>query len=165
MNGKDGVGTDPGGGKGERRMADREDDGLGLYYLLNFSAEMKRGSVGSEGKAATKPKSNTVVASKLLKSIQDSITKQLSTGKMTISPVIKSLPKPNNMEALRLSNPEEYFSSLEDNLKAIRDSIDDQRVFYWRLSVSSARNKGRNWPRRKNSSNGCTGNARNTNRS
>ncbi len=105
---------------------------------------MKRGSVGSEGKAAAKPKSNTVVASKLLKGIQDSISKQLSTGKMTISPVVKSLPKPNNMEALRLSNPEEYFSSLEDNLKAIRDSIEDQRVFYCQYSVLKERNKSRN---------------------
>lgn len=58
---------------------------------------MKKGPEGSNGKAAAKPKSNTVVASKLLKGIQDSIAKQLSAGKMMINPVAKSLPKANNM--------------------------------------------------------------------
>lgn len=70
---------------------------------------MKKGPSASEAKPAKKAKTSADITSKLLKNIQEALVKQLSTGKMTINPVPKSLPKHTNMEVLRSSNPEEYF--------------------------------------------------------
>lgn len=70
---------------------------------------MKRPSNAGEVKPTKKPKTNADITSKLLNNIQDTLCKQLSAGKMAINPVRKALPQYQNLEALRSSNPEEYF--------------------------------------------------------
>ena len=56
---------------------------------------MKKGSSGSEAKPK-KAKTSSDITSKLLKGIHDDMARQLSSGKMTINPISKSLPKANN---------------------------------------------------------------------
>lgn len=109
---------------------------------------MKRGSHSGEPSPAKKPKTNAQITAKLLNGIQDALAKQLSAGKMALGPVRKALPA-HKSPGSHPSNPEEYLESLEEGLKVLRASMDDQRVFNGLLSVRRGRRRGLSESRRR----------------